>query len=178
MRHNPRTPLMTSPPSTDSAVLSTVTIDGINVQDNYIRTNALDYPPMRTTIDQIAEITINTSNSGATIGGGASQVVMVTKSGSKIITARFTGTPATATSPPTIGLITSQESDVLSWTSIRRALRSAEKSSATSCSFTATTKAFATNSRTASSPPPSPTPPNREFSLTGRRPAFSSRRIC
>jgi hypothetical protein len=61
---------------------SSVTIDGINVQDNFIRTNALDYPPMRTTIDQIAEITINTTNSGATIGGGASQVVMVTKSGS------------------------------------------------------------------------------------------------
>ncbi len=62
--------------------LSNVTIDGINVQDNFIRTNALDYPPMRTTIDQIAEITISTSNSSATIGGGASQVVMVTKSGS------------------------------------------------------------------------------------------------
>ena len=30
---------------------STVTIDGINVQDNFIRTNDLDYPPMRTTID-------------------------------------------------------------------------------------------------------------------------------
>ena len=62
--------------------LSTVTIDGINVQDNFIRTNALDYPPMRTTIDQIAEITISTTNSGATMGGGASQVVMSTKSGS------------------------------------------------------------------------------------------------
>lgn len=61
---------------------STVTIDGVNVQDNFIRTNDLDYPPMRTTIDQIAEITINTTNSLATIGGGSSQVVMVTKSGS------------------------------------------------------------------------------------------------
>ena len=37
---------------------------------------------MRTTIDQIAEITVVTTNSGATIGGGSSQVVMVTKSGS------------------------------------------------------------------------------------------------
>jgi hypothetical protein len=61
---------------------STVTIDGVNVQDNFLRVNALDYPPMRTTIDQIAEITINTTNSGATIGGGSSQVVMSTKSGS------------------------------------------------------------------------------------------------
>ena len=61
---------------------SSVTLDGINVQDNFIRTNDLDYPPMRTTIDQIAEITVATANSGATIGGGASQVVMSTKSGS------------------------------------------------------------------------------------------------
>ncbi|HEY3839103.1 MAG TPA: TonB-dependent receptor, partial [Bryobacteraceae bacterium] len=59
-----------------------LTIDGINVQDNYIRTNDLDYPPLRTTIDQIAEITVVSTNSGATIGGGASQVVLSTKSGS------------------------------------------------------------------------------------------------
>ena len=62
--------------------LSNVTLDGVNVQDNYLRLNGLDLSPVRTTIDQIAEVTITTSNSGATIGGGASQVVMVTKSGS------------------------------------------------------------------------------------------------
>ena len=61
---------------------SNLTIDGINVQDNFIRTNDLDYPPLRTTIDQIAEITVISTNSGATIGGGASQVVLSTKSGS------------------------------------------------------------------------------------------------
>ena len=43
-----------------------MTLDGINIQDNYIRTNALDYMPMRTTIDQISEMTINTANGGAT----------------------------------------------------------------------------------------------------------------
>ncbi len=59
-----------------------LTIDGVNVQDNYIRTNALDYPPLRTTIDQIAEITVVSSNSGTAIGGGASQIVLSTKSGS------------------------------------------------------------------------------------------------
>jgi hypothetical protein len=62
--------------------LSTVTLDGINIQDNFIRTNALDYMPMRTTIDQISEMTINTANGGATIGGGASQVALSSRSGS------------------------------------------------------------------------------------------------
>ena len=41
---------------------SNVTLDGINIQDNFIRTNDLDYAPMRTTIDQVAEITVSTSN--------------------------------------------------------------------------------------------------------------------
>lgn len=58
-----------------------VTLDGINIQDNFIRTNALDYAPMRTTIDQISEITISTSNQGASLGGGAAQMVISTKSG-------------------------------------------------------------------------------------------------
>jgi hypothetical protein len=61
---------------------SNVTLDGINIQDNFIRTNDLDYAPMRTTIDQIAEITVSTSNSSTAIGGGASQMVLSTKSGS------------------------------------------------------------------------------------------------
>lgn len=60
---------------------SNVTIDGINVQDNFLRLNDLDYMPMRPTIDQVAEITIVTANAGATIGGGSSQVVLSTKSG-------------------------------------------------------------------------------------------------
>jgi hypothetical protein len=61
---------------------SNVTLDGINIQDNFIRTNDLDYAPMRTTIDQISEITVATSNASAAIGGGASQMVLSTKSGS------------------------------------------------------------------------------------------------
>ncbi len=61
---------------------SNVTLDGINIQDNFIRTNDLDYAPMRTTIDQISEITVSTSNASAAIGGGASQMVLSTKSGS------------------------------------------------------------------------------------------------
>ncbi|MBZ5576618.1 MAG: TonB-dependent receptor [Acidobacteriia bacterium] len=61
---------------------SNVTLDGINIQDNFIRTNGLDYAPFRTTIDQVAEITVATSNQSAAIGGGASQFILSTKSGS------------------------------------------------------------------------------------------------
>jgi hypothetical protein len=61
---------------------SNMTLDGINIQDNFIRTNDLDYAPMRTTIDQVAEITVSTTNASAAIGGGASQMVLSTKSGS------------------------------------------------------------------------------------------------
>jgi len=61
---------------------SSVTLDGINIQDNFIRTNGLDYAPFRTTIDQVAEITVSTSNQNAAIGGGASQFILSTKSGS------------------------------------------------------------------------------------------------
>jgi hypothetical protein len=61
---------------------SNMTLDGISIQDNYIRTNDLDYVPMRTTIDQVAEITVSTSNEEASLGGGASQMTLSTKSGS------------------------------------------------------------------------------------------------
>ena len=61
---------------------STVTLDGINIQDNFIRTNGLDYAPMRTTIDQVSEITVSTSNASSAIGGGSSYMVLSTKSGS------------------------------------------------------------------------------------------------
>ena len=59
-----------------------VTIDGINVQDNFIRTNSLDFMPFRPTIDQIAEVTIAVGNASSTVGGGAAQIGIVTRSGS------------------------------------------------------------------------------------------------
>lgn len=61
---------------------SNITLDGVNIQDNFTRTNDLDYAPMRTTIDQVAEITAATSNPNIALGGGASQFVISTKSGS------------------------------------------------------------------------------------------------
>jgi hypothetical protein len=59
-----------------------VTIDGINVQDNMIRANGLDFLPNQPLTDQISELTVITSNADASYGGGAAQIAMITKSGS------------------------------------------------------------------------------------------------
>ncbi|MCL4795204.1 MAG: carboxypeptidase regulatory-like domain-containing protein [Bryobacteraceae bacterium] len=58
-----------------------VTIDGVNIQDNFIRTNALDFLPNLLLLDQVAEMTVASSNTSAADGGGASQVKFVTPSG-------------------------------------------------------------------------------------------------
>jgi len=55
--------------------------DGINVQDNFIRTNSLDFLPNRPSSDNVAEFSITTSVQGADSAGGASSVRMVTPSG-------------------------------------------------------------------------------------------------
>jgi TonB dependent receptor-like, beta-barrel len=66
---------------------TTVTLDEINIQDNFIRVNSLDFLPNRPTSDNVAEFTITSSVSGADTAGGATSVRMVTPSGSN----RFTG---------------------------------------------------------------------------------------
>lgn len=58
-----------------------VTQDGINIQDNFIRTNSLDFVPNRPTADTIGEFTITTTNQGADSAGGSSQVKLITPSG-------------------------------------------------------------------------------------------------
>ncbi len=60
---------------------SNVTLDGINIQDNFIRDNALDFIPNRILIDQISEFTITTQNGNSAVGGGSSQVNFSTPSG-------------------------------------------------------------------------------------------------
>lgn len=64
-----------------------VTLDGVNVQDNYIRTNALDFLPNRLTSDNVAEFSITSAVAGADTAGGATAMRMVTPSGSN----RFRG---------------------------------------------------------------------------------------
>jgi hypothetical protein len=58
-----------------------VTKDGINIQDNFIRTNSLDFVPNRPTADTIGEFTITTNTQGADAAGGSSQVKLVTPAG-------------------------------------------------------------------------------------------------
>ncbi len=60
---------------------SSVTLDGINIQDNYIRHNALDYLSSRTLLDQVAEFAVTSQNGSPAVGGGASQVNFSTRSG-------------------------------------------------------------------------------------------------
>ena len=64
-----------------------VTLDGINIQDNFIRTNALNFSPNRPTSDIVGEMTITTAVPGADAAGGATAVRLVTPSG----TNRFRG---------------------------------------------------------------------------------------
>jgi len=58
-----------------------VSLDGINIQDNFIRTNDVDFLPNLLLLDQVAEVTVVTSNANAASMGGSSQVQFVTPSG-------------------------------------------------------------------------------------------------
>ena len=58
-----------------------ITLDGINIQDNFIRVNGLDFLPNRPTSDNVAEFSITTAVSGADTAGGATTVRMITPSG-------------------------------------------------------------------------------------------------
>ena len=58
-----------------------VTIDGMNIQDNFIRTNDMDFLPNLLLLDQVAEVTVSSSNANSSSYGGSSQVAFVTPSG-------------------------------------------------------------------------------------------------
>jgi Carboxypeptidase regulatory-like domain/TonB dependent receptor len=58
-----------------------VTLDGINIQDNFIRQNALNFVPNRPTPETVGEMTIVTAAQGAEAAGGATAVRLVTPSG-------------------------------------------------------------------------------------------------
>lgn len=60
---------------------SNVTLDGVNVQDNYIRVNGLDYLPNKLTIGEVSEFTVSGSNANPTVGGNATAVSLSTPSG-------------------------------------------------------------------------------------------------
>ncbi|HSR51776.1 MAG TPA: carboxypeptidase regulatory-like domain-containing protein [Acidobacteriota bacterium] len=58
-----------------------ITKDGINIQDNFIRSNATDFVPARPTIANTGEFTVTTQNQGSESGFGSNQVSLVTPSG-------------------------------------------------------------------------------------------------
>lgn len=60
---------------------SNVTLDGINIQDNFIRSNSVDYLSSRTLLDQVSEFAVTSQNGSPAVGGGASQVNFTTRSG-------------------------------------------------------------------------------------------------
>jgi Carboxypeptidase regulatory-like domain/TonB dependent receptor len=62
-----------------------VTLEGINIQDNFIRTNDLDFIPGKFTIEQVSELTVTSSNANAGIGGGAAQIIQVAPSGTNAL---------------------------------------------------------------------------------------------
>ncbi len=64
------------------ASTTVVTQDGINIQDNFIRANAIDFSPNNPTVAGVGEATIITSNATADVGG-SSAVRFVTPAGTE-----------------------------------------------------------------------------------------------
>ena len=60
---------------------SSMTLDGINIQDNYIRDNALDYSPNKLRVGQVRQVTMITANPTAAAAGGATETAFSTPSG-------------------------------------------------------------------------------------------------
>lgn len=58
-----------------------ITLDGLNIQDNFIRANASSFTQITTTVDDISEFTITTQNAGAEQGNGSAQIQLVTPRG-------------------------------------------------------------------------------------------------
>jgi Carboxypeptidase regulatory-like domain len=58
-----------------------VTLDGINIQDNFIRTNTLDFTPNLPFNSEAEEFTVKTTNTQVQDGGASSQVSIVTPRG-------------------------------------------------------------------------------------------------
>lgn len=61
---------------------TSINLNGVNIQDNFIRSNSTDFVPARPTISNVSEFTITTGNQGSEAGFGSNQVNFVTPSGS------------------------------------------------------------------------------------------------
>ena len=63
------------------SAFTSVTLDGINIQDNFIRTNDTDFTPNQLFLSQTGEFHINTQNGDPSVGGGASAISIVSPRG-------------------------------------------------------------------------------------------------
>ena len=118
-----------------------VTLDGINIQDNYIRRNALDFVPNRPTPETVSEMTIVTAAQGADAAGGATAVRLVTPSGTNRVPRR--PLRIQPREPPCVQLVFQRARAACPRpisTATSSAARSAGRSFATGCSSTATTR--------------------------------------
>ena len=60
---------------------TSMTLDGVNIQDNFIRSNDLDFVPNLLFLSQTSEFTLNSQNGDSSQGGGASAISIVTPRG-------------------------------------------------------------------------------------------------
>jgi hypothetical protein len=65
-----------------STSFSNITFDGINIQNSFLRGNALGFTSNRLRTDQLSEATIVTANPSATFSGGSTQIAFNPPSGS------------------------------------------------------------------------------------------------
>lgn len=63
------------------ASFTNVTLDGINIQDNFIRQGDIDFSPNQLFLSQTSEFAINTQNGDAAVGGGSSAISIVSPKG-------------------------------------------------------------------------------------------------
>lgn len=63
------------------ASFTNVTLDGINIQDNFIRQGDIDFSPNQLFLSQTSEFSINTQNGQAAVGGGSSAISIVSPKG-------------------------------------------------------------------------------------------------
>ena len=63
------------------SAFTSVTLDGINIQDNFIRVNDTDFSPNQLFLSQTGEFHLVTQNGDPSVGGGSSAVSIVTPKG-------------------------------------------------------------------------------------------------
>lgn len=63
------------------ASFTNVTLDGINIQDNFIRQGDIDFSPNQLFLSQTSEMSLNTQNGQASVGGGSSGISIVSPKG-------------------------------------------------------------------------------------------------